>query len=82
MSKFEIHLTYDCEVPEIHGWKYSKIDGDPVLGSGARHYLTTYAGSLDAALLRIQDARDELYQFAGSLQREKVEEIVYDKRFK
>lgn len=80
--KFEIHLTFDAPA-ELPGWSYSKIDGDPVLGGGPRHYLTSYATSLERALAKIGDARLLLgIRFlADHLLREKIEQIVHDVRY-
>lgn len=90
MSKFELHVTLDLEEDQedvanniaiLEGWKTSKIDGDPVLGSGIKFYFTKYE-------ILLRNAEDSLYKIHSILVRNKlkvvrlkIEQIIYDKRF-
>lgn len=82
-GKFEIHLTLNRRVDPLDGWSDSVIDGDPVLGTGIKFYLTSYAGTKEQALARIDTARNRL-ALRGDIEyliREKIEEIVHDQRY-
>jgi hypothetical protein len=78
---FEAHITYDGRhraVVEYHcpkGWKFSAIDGDPVLGKKVFCYLTSY--DVDGKRLL-----ERLYTAIAAVPvlpcREKIEMIVYD----
>jgi len=84
---YECHITVPLAqgpVAEDHGkrhhWKYSAIDGDPVLGKETFAYLTTH----DSDLLRMQERMTmmsaDLRAIGVEVIREKIELIVFDKR--
>lgn len=88
---FEAHITYrskdrglveDCHSPE---WKFSAIDGDPVMGKEVFCYLTSYDESAESLLRRMVRERDRLAAMLLSDRphgimavRMKIERIVYD----
>jgi hypothetical protein len=80
---FEAHITYDIEhksrVAALcpHGWKFSKIDGDPVMGTKVFCYLTSYRND-DQELLRA--ARAAVGMVGVLPLRLKIERIVYDSK--
>jgi hypothetical protein len=88
--KFEIHLTFEGSHAERveqlqfksdnvwRFWKFSKIDGDPVLGQGVRAYLSAYSFTKEGALTTIAAAKANLEQEEIKLCREKIEQIVHD----
>jgi len=66
MSKFEAHITMprdkaeDVEKwAEISGWKFSQIDGDPLMGKQAYCYLTNYDTDGKRLLMANSDTRLE-----------------------
>lgn len=70
---------------EETGWTYSKIDGDPDLGGGVKGYATRQF-NINKPL---QEVLDELDAISRKLQhsgvkviREKVEQVIYDRRIK
>jgi len=73
---YEIHVTLDEDSVHAEGWKSSKIDGDPDLGTGTRYYRTTHADDEAEAFLLVETA--ELY-WPGAL-RYKIEHIILDRR--
>lgn len=79
-GKYEIHLTVATNL-RLEGWKSSFIDGDPVLGSGKRHYLTSYASSLNDANDKMNLAINNLNILKIQIIRTKIEYIVFDQVF-
>lgn len=81
-GKYELHITL-TEKAELEGWKPSAIDGDPLLGNGVKHYLTTYAASEKSAHEKICNALWALGDkgLRSSVLRAKIEYIVYDVKF-
>lgn len=86
---YECHITLKSrradkeDLEEITNWKFSIIDGDPVLGDGVKSYLTKqYSTKLD--LTEVTDfllATSHLVQNLGfEVIREKIELVVYDDR--
>lgn len=82
---YECHITVERQdgpvaagVATALHWKYSQIDGDPVLGKKVYAYLTTH----DSDLLRMRDrmttAVSALRDQGVDVVREKIELIVYD----
>lgn len=70
---------------EETGWTYSQIDGDPDLGGGVKGYATRQF-NINKPL---QEVLDELTAVSKKLQhlgvnviREKVGQIIYDRRIK
>lgn len=89
---YECHITLELtniayieELIESMGWKFSKIDGDPVLGEGVKCYATAHFN----ASKNVSEVIEEMSHVAGSLHvcgykviRQKVELIVYDTKRK
>lgn len=88
-SYYECHITLEgsssvCRGPvEAEGWKFSAIDGDPVMGSGVKCYATRHYN----ARLRQENVLDILFWTAHQLEvaglvvtRRKVELVIYDDR--
>jgi hypothetical protein len=81
----EIHLTFHISHADKvhdacpHGWKFSKILNDPVMGDHPFCYLTTYAEDAKSAFAKI-----DLVKLSVPVQvlREKIEVIIHDRRFK
>lgn len=89
---FEAHMTFprDCgfmvkAIGERHGWKYSEIAGDPVLGEKNFAYLTRWEKDLEVMQIEMDVIRRAVrnYPDAGPipLLREKIEVVIYDRRF-
>ena len=84
-------MTYECHITtskdhaaavetlaaDLH-WKYSCIDGDPVLGKQAFAYLTTHDVHFDRMLQRMRHASLALEKHGVPVLREKIELIVFD----
>lgn len=91
---FEIHLTFHPHhadrlrngLPDpkpgdllyVGKWKFSEIDGDPVLGKHKYCYLTAYAYTMRQAKDFIIEARQALIGMNITPVREKIEQIMYD----
>lgn len=86
---YEAHITYrsaDKSVVEKHhssDWKFSAIDGDPVMGKEVFCYLTSYDSDPKNLLRRMVRERDSIGRcLAGEwgpvAARMKIEKIVYD----
>lgn len=84
---YEAHITFPRRDEEtvkrlaLSGrWKFSRIDGDPVLGDAVFCYLTSYGrnyGSLKSAMdSEAQRARNH----GAEVVRTKLEEILFDSR--
>lgn len=85
---YECHVTFTTPTgldPGIRGWKFSRIDGDPVLGRGVKSYLTRQFK--DSRPLR--EVIDEVEFTAAMLRdsgpefnvlRTKVEHVCYDSK--
>lgn len=84
---YECHITVEREhgpvaealAKEMH-WKYSQIDGDPVLGKEVFAYLTTHDHDLLQMQRRMNYAVGALQEKGIAVVREKIELIVYDKK--
>ena len=80
-SLYEAHITYKAEHRAhleallIPGWKFSAIDGDPVLGKEVYCYLTSYDKDGKNLLARMQRTVETI---GFEAVRQKVEQIVYD----
>jgi hypothetical protein len=84
---YECHITFDGPDPGPlpPPWKFSRVDGDPVLGHGVKSYLTRQA----RVLTRKQELIDEMMVLSGMLKeigcrvlRRKIELVTYDERVK
>ncbi len=82
---YEAHITFKNSDRELvqkncpHGWKFSAIDGDPVLGKEVFCYLTSH-GINGKKLLERARAEVVVYKACHGIDavRTKVEHIVYD----
>lgn len=92
---WECHITCDAEsvnteraryaIENLLKWKFSKIDGDPELGKGVKIYATMhYSTSRFTAFevqKKVQAASARLGNAGLFVLREKIEAVIYDKRF-
>lgn len=84
MRKFEAHITCPREASAVvealagEHWKFSAIDGDPLLGKQPYCYLTAYDTSADALLGRVTAMAHQIRCRDVEVLREKIEEIIYD----
>jgi hypothetical protein len=83
---YECHITflgtrYWEPFVSILGWKFSIIDGDPVLGEGVKCYATKHFPSrmsADEIRAKVIDAGEELRAKGIEVLREKVELVIWD----
>lgn len=92
MSKqyYECHVTMMCEKIEVieeHvsllGWKFSCIDGDPILGEGLKCYATKHypaAMSATDVIRNVQSIALQLSSKGHNVIRDKVELVIYDSK--
>lgn len=87
MSKeyYEAHVTFSSTKEiGLFGWKFSKIDGDPVLGDGVKSYLTRQFKAtrpLSAVVEELEQVATNLREDYGEdVLRTKVELVVYDSK--
>lgn len=85
MSDFECHITIDSPEPddvqtwvELIHWRFSKIDGDPQLGTGVRCYATQLYHNQEVAVTFTNGAAEFLESKGLQVVRRKVEHVVYD----
>lgn len=84
--KFECHLTFSIGFAASvqsyahDGWKFSKIDGDPVLGDKVFCYLTAYDDNIVDMLNRMNAKAAFLQQVGVPVIRKKIELILVDER--
>lgn len=82
---FECHVTVPRQhaaeaekvAKEVH-WKFSQIDGDPVLGKETFAYLTTHDTDYSRMMRRMSSLSDRLDGLGVEVLREKIELIMYD----
>lgn len=86
---FEIHITVSGAqarearlVAEIVGWKFSAIDGDPLLGPGVNCYLTHHAKDFMKALEQLRSVCLDLNNHHVQVLRQKIELVVFDTKRK
>lgn len=89
ISYYEAHVTLLAEpsaarpLVEGLGWKFSAIDGDPVLGAGVKCYATMLfnlrIGEAEA-LKRLHTVANTLKASGLQVTRRKVEQVIYDDR--
>lgn len=93
MSKiyYECHVTFMAD-PKDHstsmgptgmGWKFSQIDGDPVLGEGVKSYFTRQFRNslhLDSIKAEVDQVAEVLIAEGYEVLRRKVELVVYDSK--
>lgn len=83
---FEAHITVDAVHADrlqrvskgLIGWKFSKIDGDPIMGLGTRCYLTAYDKDDKQLLTRMKSIVVGLELIDIPHLRQKIEHIVFD----
>lgn len=92
---YECHITFKrddaakikealetCFEPAFLPWKYSQIDGDPVLGREVFFYLTTHGNDIERILTKMHGTVALLRSDYGvQAVREKIELIIHDKRY-
>jgi len=89
MADFECHITMKGDrffleriVKTLkHGWSFSCIDGDPVLGYGVFCYATNHFPSLRDAKFEVGQALMILEDEGIKPTRAKIEHVIWDKRF-
>lgn len=89
---YEAHITMTAEKPdhkylqdmvERCGWKFSKIDGDPSLGSGIKCYATKHfksSLSKETVLNELISTSRNLDGIYADVVREKIELVIHDTR--
>lgn len=85
---YECHVTFSLPTanhgrPPIDGWRFSAIDGDPVLGAGVKCYLTRQfkaSRSLENVIADLESVAIELRRNDITVLRTKVELVVYDSK--
>lgn len=82
---FECHVTFRTTDgdPHVSGWKFSAIDGDPVLGSGVKSYLTRQfrdTKPLAEVVNEVEFAAAQLRDEGLPVLRTKVEHVCYDSK--
>jgi|WetSurMetagenome_2_1015567.scaffolds.fasta_scaffold633112_2 hypothetical protein len=84
---YECHITFVApkqngkELEELTQWKFSQIDGDPVLGSGIKSYLTKHYPAritTDFIISQMDDIAIQMLNFNYEVLRQKIELVVYD----
>jgi len=83
MPYYEVHITFlgPLKGTPPRPWKYSRIDGDPVLGKGIKDYLTRqYKGGTEKMLMinDIEIASRRLKSRGHTVLREKIDDVIYD----
>lgn len=88
---YECHITLEGERSAVEqavksvGWKFSAIDGDPVMGKGVKCYATKHYNSKipsEAVVAEVETTADELRSRGCNVTREKVELVIHDTRAK
>jgi hypothetical protein len=88
---YECHITLGLHpvsakgLIEALGWKYSMIEGDPVLGTGYREYATRIASVKvnEAVVIAEMDYIASVLAHRGfNVLRQKIELVIYDTKGK
>lgn len=85
---YELHITMEDPEPfkvktavEALQWKFSKIDGDPIMGEGIKCYATNYSNAeLKEVIKWIEDTADQLSSLGCNVIRRKIEKTIYDRK--
>lgn len=86
---YECHVTMIGVAAEIEhsvskiGWKFSKIDGDPILGEGIKCYATKhYPVKIEAndVVTFVREASSAMKNCGHTVLRDKVELVIYDSK--
>jgi hypothetical protein len=90
MKYYELHITMDTvrrdlaeEIVKAIGWKYSCIDGDPVLGKGSKVYATKHFNqkkSEEEVMKELNKAELELAHYYLNPIRKKIELVLFDSK--
>lgn len=86
---FECHITFPLKqdlaalrtlrnAPQFEHWRFSAIDGDPVLGPGVHAYFTSHATNYITLYTSMKTFVGALTQDGVNVVREKIELIMYD----
>ena len=87
---YECHITLESDDPQFakkviegHGWKFSRIDGDILMGDGIKCYATrhfkTSLGEKEV-MLRLLNMATFLVYAKFNVTRRKIEHVIYDDR--
>lgn len=87
-SYYECHVTFlypgYMDPKLFFGWKFSQINGDPVLGDGIKSYLTKHfndkTNSLESVINEVEHIATSLKIVGFKVLRTKVEHVVYDSK--
>lgn len=92
---YECHVTFLAngnggllqaqKVVQVMGWTFSKIDGDILYGGGIKCYATHHFNKrvkLPVVQLCVEEVGDVLADGGFKVLREKIELVIYDKRYK
>ncbi len=83
---YECHVTFRGPDPEIEGWTFSRIEGDPDLGPGRKSYLTRHfrdSKPLPEVIAEVEHVAailDDDPTGIFEVLRTKVEHVCYDNR--
>ena len=87
---FECHITIADSLSHTHvnikqsvldaKWKFSCIDGDPLLGKQILYYATRWFEHRENAIIETNRQKDLFIQHGLRVVRAKVEEVIYDAR--
>jgi hypothetical protein len=90
VTYYEAHITMMGERDQVQllveglGWKFSCIDGDPVLGAGVKCYATHFMNprrfTRSEAINDLNIVADKLESMGAIVTRRKIEEVIYDDR--
>lgn len=89
MNYYECHITLDGDKDRLDplvraiGWKFSAIDGDPVLGRGIKCYATKHYNARNSPhdiVNALLTAAQLLTNCGAVVTRRKVELVIYDDR--
>jgi hypothetical protein len=80
---YELHITFKGPLKETppRPWKYSQIDGDPILGDGVKAYLTRQVKAnvvIEEVKNLLKEPTKWLSDLGHHILREKIERVVYD----
>lgn len=87
---YECHITLEAptlpvlkNLIETLKWKYSRIDGDPVMGAGVKQYATRHYNArlpVEEVLTELHKTADKIAEYGFKVTRRKVELVLYDDR--